>query len=296
MFAPIQVKFKRTVGVNFDRESYDCPDDVKNSFPNLTKSIKYEWNENVACFFYEEESDEDCERMCNHVATLLKGIQPLNRPLHADIILSPVKKYYPNGKMFGPENVNTGYSSNKIVVYRKEEWFKVFIHECFHFFNFEKKLHDRKLDARILNIFNVTSEVNLYESYCEFMARTLNCKVISAYAKLPFEQLLQQERKHSNHHMVNVLHHMGLTYNDIINKASGFKENTNVLAYVVLTNILMNNNYSSDYFELQDGNEYVSFIETHYKNKDFLRLVERTRPQVTTTMSFQNIDLYKDWR
>jgi hypothetical protein len=127
------------------------------------------------------------------------------------------------------------------------------------------------------------------------MARTLNCKVISAYAKLPFEQLLNQERKHSNHHMVNVLHHMGLTYHDIINKKPcGFKENTNVLAYVVLTNILMNNNYSYDDFELQDGNGYVLFIETHYNNKDFLRLINRTRPQVTTTMSFQNIDLYKD--
>jgi hypothetical protein len=229
--------------------------------------------------------------MCNHIAALLEILKP-PKPLIADVILSPIKKYYPESKIFGPENVNTGYSSNKIVVYRKEEWFKVFIHECFHFFNFEKNLLSKDLATRILNLFPVVSEVNLFESYCEFMARTINCKMISSYAKIPFLQLLKIEKNYSMCHMVNVLHHMGLTYTDILKKNSGFKEKTNVLAYVVLTNILMYNDYSPDGIELLDGSAYVSFIEQHYKDPAFIRRSNEIHPQVTTTMSILSIDDY----
>jgi hypothetical protein len=274
--------------VPFNIESYDCPDDVKLSFYALTKSTKYTWNNNTVCFFYEY---EDCDVMCNHIAALLEILKP-TKPLIADVILSPVKKYYPESKIFGPENVNTGYSSNKIVVYRKEEWFKVFIHECFHFFNFEKNLLSKDLATRILNLFPVVSEVNLFESYCEFMARTINCKMISSYAKIPFLQLLKIEKNYSMCHMVNVLHHMGLTYTDILKKNSGFKEKTNVLAYVVLTNILMYNDYSPDGIELLDGSAYVSFIEQHYKDPAFIRRSNEIHPQVTTTMSILSIDDY----
>jgi hypothetical protein len=70
-------------------------------------------------------------------------LQP-NNPLVADILLTSAKKFYPKDKVFGPSNVNTGYSSDKVVVYRKEEWFKVFIHECFHFFHFEKVLFESR--------------------------------------------------------------------------------------------------------------------------------------------------------
>lgn len=279
-----------TNNVPFNIESYDCPEDVKLSFYALTKSKKYTWNNNVVCFFYEH---EDCDVMCSHIKTVLEMIQP-NKPLVADIILSPVKKYYPKSKIFGPENVNTGYSSDKIVVYRKEEWFKVFIHECFHFFNFEKNLLSKDLATRILKLFPVDSDVNLFESYCEFMARTINCKLISSYTKIPVVQLLKKEKRYSMYHMVNVLHHMGLTYDDILKENSGFKEKTNVLAYVVLTNILMHNDYSANGFELLDGDAYVSFIEQYYDDPAFLSRINEIRPQVTTRMSILSIDDYKN--
>jgi len=286
--------FTKTYNVPFEIESYDCPEDVKLSFYALTKSTKYTWNNNTIYFFYET---EDCDEMCSHIATLLDIIQPPNFPLRADIILSPVTKYYPNGKIFGPENVNTGYSSNKVVVYRKEEWFKVFIHECFHFFKFEKNLFGKDLSDRILKLFPVDSEVNLYESYCEFMARTINCKLISQCSKISFDQLRAKEKKHSMYHMVNVLHHMGLTYQDILKENSGFKEKTNVLAYVVLTNILMYHDYSPQNFMLLDGSAYVSFIEQHYADYSFMSAIQHVHPQVTTTMSILSIDdcsLYKN--
>jgi hypothetical protein len=126
------------------------------------------------------------------------------------------------------------------------------------------------------------------------MARTINCKLISFHTKIPLVQLLKIEKNHSMHHMVNVLHHMGLTYHDILKEKSGFKEKTNVLAYIVLTNILMHHDYSSNSFELLDGDAYVSFIEKYYNDTSFLNRINEIRPQVTTTMSILSIDDYKN--
>jgi hypothetical protein len=228
-----------------------------------------------------------------YIATLL-SVLPCNKPLRADILLSPVKKKYPKDGVFGPSNVNTGYASGeKIVVYRKEEWLKVFIHECFHYFHFEKELMDPQFVPRILKLFPVHSEVNVYEAYCELWARTLNGYLISAYTKLPVSVLLRDEKKYSMRHMVNVLHHMGLTYEAIQTPDSGFQEKTNVLAYVVLTNIVFNQGYLESHPHIQaDGENFVRFIETHYQNKEFLRQIKNVRPETTTTMSLYSIDQY----
>ena len=78
-------------------------------------------------------------------------------------------------------NVNTAFTTtcpvnSEIVVYRKEEWFKVFLHETFH--NFALDFSDMDIQdchKKILNIFKVKSDVNLFEAYTEFWARIMNC-------------------------------------------------------------------------------------------------------------------------
>jgi hypothetical protein len=280
---PKRVQFTRKDGIPLP--DCDCPEDVKKSLPLLTKSSRYTWNNNVVQFFY---NGKDCDDKFGHIATLLSLIQP--KALHADIFLSPIKKYYPTNKVFGPPNVNTGYASDeKIVVYREEEWLKVFIHECFHFFKFDALLFNPELTPRILKLFPVDSKVNVYESYCEVWARTLNCCMISAHTNVPVSILLKREKKHSIRHMVNVLHHMGLTYQDIQHPSS-FTEKTNVLAYVVLCCIVMNTNYLDKCpFELNDVESYMKCIEDNYKNEPFILAINHTVPQQTTTMSILSI-------
>jgi hypothetical protein len=147
------------------------------------------------------------------------------------------------------------------------------------------------LQKRILDLFPVDSNVNLYESYCEVWARTLNCCMISVCKRIPLKTLLYHEKKYAVRHMVNVLHHMGLTY-DKIQKPCHYKEETNVLAYVVLTAILMHHDYIANHmpsFELTNAESYVQFIEKNYRNQPFLDAVHHVTPRVTTTMSFYDI-------
>ena len=281
----------REDNITLDTSSYLCPPEVKDSFAKLTKSSRYTWNGHTVQFFY---ARGNCDRNMQYIATLL-SVLPCNKPLRADILLSPVKKKYPKDRVFGPSNVNTGYASDeKIVVYRKEEWMKVFIHECFHYFHFEKELMDPQFVPRILALFPVHSEVNVYEAYCEVWARTLNGYLISAYTQIPVSILLRDEKKYSMRHMVNVLHHMGVTYKEIQEPGSGFREKTNVLAYVVLANIVFNQGYVESHPDIQaDGESFVRFIETHYQNPRFVRAIEHIKPQQTTTMSFHSIDSLK---
>ena len=96
--------------------------------------------------------------------------------------LTSLKKELPKDDIhiLNEMNVNTAFTytcpvNSEIVVYRKEEWFKVFMHESFH--NFALDFSDMNTDEctkEILGVFPVKSEVNLYESYTEFWAETIN--------------------------------------------------------------------------------------------------------------------------
>ena len=272
-----------------------CHDEIKQTFSSLTKSSQYTWNGNKVTFYY---TNEHCDTLFAQIDRLLQVIQPTNYPLTATILLSPAKKYYPDGKVFGPLHVNTGYASEEgIVVYRKEEWFKVFIHECFHFFHFDALLFNSSFPPRILSIFKIASQVNLYEAYCEIWARMLNCCMISVVSRIKLDTLVQHEKKYARRHMVNVLYHMGLKYSDL-KKECGFKEDTNVFAYVVLAALLLNKNYLEDFefhrdnFTLTNAEGFVQFLERNHEDAAFLASIHHIQPMQTTTMSLYRIDDY----
>ena len=77
-------------------------------------------------------------------------------------------------------HINTAFTTtcprdSEIVIYRKEEWFKVFMHETFHNFGLDFSDMNNDICTRdILNIFPIDSKVNLYESYAEFWAEIMN--------------------------------------------------------------------------------------------------------------------------
>ena len=113
-------------------------------------------------------------------------------------------------------------------------------------------------------LFQVNSDVNLFESYTEFWAKTLNIVFVS-YSLLGkrkrkrlldtdildadrldtflkyIEFLINYERQHCFFQMVKVLDSYGLTYQDILTKTekvNAFSEKSNVFTYFVITNIL----------------------------------------------------------
>jgi hypothetical protein len=85
-----------------------------------------------------------------------------------------------NEKVFKPLHVNGGVSdvcqtNGQIVVYRKEEWFKVFMHETMHNYGMDFSTLDiSSANRKLKTIFSIQTHIKIFESYCEIWARIMN--------------------------------------------------------------------------------------------------------------------------
>jgi hypothetical protein len=234
------------------------------------------------------------------------------------IYLTSCKKKLPefNTDVLEETHVNSAFTTScapetEIVVFRKEEWFKVFLHETFHSFGLDfSDMNNDIFHRKILTLFPVSSEVNLFEAYTEFWACLLNC-LFFAYRSLddnknidPSEKIKEflslseiffnMERRFKCFQMVKVLNYMGLQYKDLFGRNGDtkkkYREKTNVLAYFVINASLMDQyeeflhwceihnqygNVSLLQFKKTTQNQFdfYQFIEKHYQCKSLLQNV-----------------------
>jgi len=207
--------------------------------------------------------------------------------------------------------VTTTCSQNgEIIIYRREEWFKVFIHETFHALGLDfSAFPTNHLNYQMKNIFPIESKMNLYEAYSEFWATILNC-LFCAYELLDDDKLnekdfllysdflLQFERIFSLYQSNKILHFMGISYENLykteevsfVARKYLYKEETNVFSYYIIKNILLYNypaflewcdrhNINMLRFDKYDNNlnKFFEFVRKHYKNPTFLRDMKRMR-------------------
>lgn len=171
-------------------------------------------------------------------------------------------------------HANTAFTTscshtNSIFIYRKEEWFKVLIHESFHCLglDFSKVGSSGEPDRIIKSTFPALSDsvdIRLYETYCEMWAEIINlmflcgpstmrCKSVkystsrtrtrkSVSKTSGFNcmmRLLKYERMYSVFQANKLLRHYGLKYTDLTHKTKMYNENTPAFSYYVLKSILM---------------------------------------------------------
>lgn len=253
--------------------------------PNIPIFIDYIYNMITVLYLLEKYSSKDCKR------SSLFSIY---------LYLTPFEKKINTGTI-GAFQINTGINTkpvecsshpeyiNEIIIYRKEDWFKVFIHESIHSFRLDFSFAGEE----ILSILKIDSQVNVFEAYVEFWAEIINALYGSIlYSKSPkmvmstFEKIIQAERKFSLYQMEKILRTMNLSYFDIIqNNGKMYKEESNVLSYFVLKTILLDH-YSDFICACKKNNEnllnydeknkfIIDFIFAYYNNDEFLRNVKR---------------------
>lgn len=204
-------------------------------------------------------------------------------------------------------NVNTAFTRTcptnaEIVIFRREEWFKVFIHETFHNYNMDfSGMNIDMYNQKILEIFRVKSDVNLYEAYTECWARIMNvlfCSYFSAKKNnindflTHTELFMNMEISFSFFQMEKTLQFMGLTYADLyskstISKNALYKEKSNILSYYIISTILLynyqdllvwchTNNENMLCFKKthRNLNSFCKFIEIHYRKPSFLERIQ----------------------
>ena len=99
------------------------------------------------------------------------------------IFLTAFKKALPTDtiSILGTNNCNSAVTTScttnaEIVIFRSEEWFKVFIHETFHTLGLDfSSFPCEHLNYKIKKIFPIKSEINIYEAYTEFWATIIHC-------------------------------------------------------------------------------------------------------------------------
>lgn len=255
-------------------------------------------------YFYIYKDDEMINKIDSYVKKVFIWLYIANQYINSNcsnftniyIYLTPFQKRLPNNSniTLDHNNINTAFTiggcnkNGEIIIYRKEEWFKVLIHECFHSFDFDFSTSSiEKIKHKVKKQFNVKSDFLIYESYCEVWARIINC-LITAYGSLNNKKnikkymelsniFLQFERIYSLQQCNNILNYMNLSYRDLLIKGNNnYNENSNVFCYYVIGAILM-----SDYYE---------FIHWCYKNNEnFINFSEKS--EVITSYGNLIIDI-----
>ena len=211
-------------------------------------------------------------------------------------------------------NVNTAFSYScprnaEIVIFRKEEWFKVMIHELFHTLGLDFSASSASINSicnkEILNnLFPLPiKELNLFEAYTECWSRILNIVFAVATDATSLSEFLDNfnkwihlEQIYSGFQMVKVLDFMGMEYKDLYSSSLKsrlareqlYKENTSVFSYYVMTFLLLqdyesfmdwcsrHNSFSLFQFEITNENVigFCKLIGRNYKSKSVAVLVE----------------------
>jgi len=214
------------------------------------------------------------------------------------------------------KHVNTAFTTtcpkdSEIVIFRHEEWFKVFIHETFHNFGLDfSDMNNDNCHNYLLNIFKVRSFVNSYEAYTEFWAEIINSLFCSFYSlkdknnKQEFlsnaEFFINFERCYSFFQLVKVLDFMGLSYGDLyLNKPENkllretlYKEKTNVLSYYVIKTVMMNNYPSFLSWCNKNNLSLIAFKKTIANQKNFCEFIEKNYKSASMLENIDNSELF----
>jgi hypothetical protein len=218
------------------------------------------------------------------------------------VYLTPFKKNLPTNnherggsihKKLSPINCNTGFSSrcdmdNHIVIYRQEEWFKVFIHESFHYFGLDFAYEQPTyIDRELKDMFCVSPTILLFESYTEFWAEMIVMFLYSKLKKKDLSIIIRNEINHSLMQAKKVLSHQGFTYSRVITPhcKDKYEEDTNVFAYYVIKSIFLY--YHKDFIEWCVNNNpnllkinqselrfLLEWIRSHYRQSEFVEAIE----------------------
>lgn len=253
--------------------------------------------------------------------------------LTAYIYLSDHYKLLPNtrGEKIDWVHANTAYTyacpvNAEIVVCRKEEWFKCFIHETFHcmgldFSSFQNQHYLSK--KYIIEIFPLhNTDVLLFEAYCEINAEIVNLLfyIYVNYRKeiekessnkslvsqqgifyRLFKEKWLYEKMFSLFQCVKVLRHNNMHYNDLHlsslecqEKRRNYSEKTNVLSYYILKSIYM---YFLDDFLLWmlNNNGVTQTFQYNNTEKNTFEFCQIIKQNYLDTGFLKHIEMMEKW-
>jgi hypothetical protein len=266
----------------------------------------------IECVFPEDTEFKDAvfEDVVRKIYTWL-SVAELYAPAHCSntlnihLYMSPEEKRLPTMPK-SPiliNHANTAFTTScspttEINIFRKEEWFKVFIHETFHSLGLDfSQMDTAKSNAHICSIFRVKSDVRLYEVFCEMWAEIVRILFFLLEKRTSLEDLpreflncIRYEKMFSVFQCVKVLAFFDLKYEDLFKEGAAstkYKESTQVLSYYILKSISMvfvndfiewcidHNTKTLDFEKTEENvDRFCDFFESHCRLPKYLEYVE----------------------
>ena len=270
----------------------------------------------------------------------MESTKDCSKTLNIYLYFTDLKKEFNEEKILGEINVNTAYTfacslkesgENEMYLYRKEEWFKVFIHESFHAFaldfaNMSQDIHSN-VDRQILKIFPLRVDLRLYETYTEMWAEIINiiyivCKSKTTKKIAKIIEFLKMEQLFSLFQALKILKHNHISYIELyemtetakMKRIHHYKETTPIMAYYILKSICMMNvgdfikwttetNKGTFNFRKTESNllSFINFFKERYNKIDYLRAMEFTEGYYSilkkkNLIGGSNIDIFNNLR
>jgi hypothetical protein len=238
-----------------------------------------------------------------------------SQTINVYIYLSELFKLLPeDGVIFDQKHANTAFTTpcspyTNIHIFREEEWFKVLIHESFHCFGFDFSGEGSLCEisrTRILQLFLVDSEVNLFETYCEMWGEFLNVCFYECLAHKTennsmiidkIRKSILYEKIFSCFQCVKVLDFLKMKYPQLYSDTepipkSSYKENTNILSYYILKSIYMV--FIDDFFEwiVAKNKGSLHFLKTPENIHEYMKIIE---DRYKDPLYIKNIHIMETW-
>lgn len=235
--------------------------------------------------FYNNRSEYETHELIYNLTLLFNIIKKLfnisERKINLIIFYCDIKKeHYFNKSLIDCENMNSGFSYyNNIILYRKEEILKVFIHELLHNFGLDN-LHDNS-NIKLTKIFKINSDNLFNEAYIEFLALILHtmyfsCLFSENYSIMNyyFKIFINYEINFSLIQLVKFLNIYNMEFLDFFKK-NNYVENTNTFSYIYLKfllifkyNYFLNNIITYNTISFYEENNIINYLK--YLNNDGL--------------------------
>ena len=309
--------------------------DLKNGFPEGFKSIIKEkmkfqltyqtilFGKTINIYFFSEKKDS-VKNLFNQISLILMWLSYIISVSNSDSNCCKTLTIYfykldhnkniPNNSnaRLNDRHINSAFTyccvpNNEIIIFREEEWFKVFIHETFHSFGLDFALQENnKIDKSLKELFGLNIKYNLTESYSESWARIINIIFCAYWTKnhhknfnqfqKAFYKLMKLEVFFSVLQMVKVLEFNNLEYDKIISLSNNslssdmqnYTESTPVFSYYVLTcvNLMNLNTFITWCFQ---NNNIIFNFDAHDDNASLDKYVQLIKKMRTNKYLIENI-------
>tara|TARA_Y100001970_G_C14238235_1_gene863243 strand:- start:1404 stop:2549 length:1146 start_codon:yes stop_codon:yes gene_type:complete len=168
-------------------------------------------------------------------------------PFHKSLPKSPIDN-------ISSEHINTAFTTScslntQIVIFRQEEWFKVFLHETFHNYGLDfSNKYTENMNKELELLFNLNIDFKLYEAYTETWARIMNVFFYSVeksknkksfFSK--FIETIKNEIFFSCFQANKFLTFYNMDYSLLFNNNNIYEEDTAAFSYLIITCCLLNN-------------------------------------------------------